>query len=263
MKPRAWGLTIFSVLVFAFLYLPILTLIVYSFNGPGVGGFPPRDLTLHWYGMLLEDDALWAAVLNSLMVAFAATAIALMFGLCAALALDRVAFPGKYIFRRLVLLPLILPGIITGLSLLMLFVTLGVRLSLMTITLGHGTALISVAATEILAGLQKFPRSLEEASLDLGASQWQTFWRITMPSLRLPIISAALLIFTLSMDEIAVSFFLLGRENTLPLEIWSRLRRGITPEINAISTIIFLLSLVTIGAWYRLRRTSEGVLPES
>jgi spermidine/putrescine transport system permease protein len=136
------------------------------------------------------------------------------------------------------------------------------KLSLLTIALGHGTALISVAATEILAGLQKFPRSLEEASLDLGASQWQTFWRVTMPSLRLPIVSSALLIFTLSMDEIAVSFFLLGRENTLPLEIWSRLRRGITPEINAISTIIFAFSLVTIGAWYRLRKTGEGLLPE-
>ena len=256
MKPRALGLTIFSVLVFAFLYLPVLTLVIYSFNGPGVGGFPPRDLTLRWYGMLFADDALWNSVLNSLMVAAAATVIALVFGLGAALALDRVPFPGKYVFRRLVLLPLILPGIITGLSLLMLFVVLDMKLSLLTITLGHGTALISVAATEILAGLQKFPRSLEEASLDLGASQWQTFRRVTLPSLRLAIISSALLIFTLSMDEIAVSFFLLGRENTLPLEIWSRLRRGITPEINAISTIIFVFSLGTIAAWYRLRRTS-------
>jgi len=253
MKSRAYGLAVFSALVFAFLYLPVLTLVIYSFNGPGVGGFPPRDWTLRWYGMLLGDDALLNSLFNSLMVAGAATAMALIFGLCAALALDRVPFPGKSVFRRLLLLPLILPGIITGLSLLILFVTLGVKLSLLTITLGHGTALISVAATEILAGLQKFPRSLEEASLDLGASQWQTFWRVTMPSLRLPLISAGLLIFTLSMDEIAVSFFLLGRENTLPLEIWSRLRRGITPEINAISTVIFVFSLATIGAWYRLR----------
>jgi len=256
LKPRAAVLTIFSTLVFAFLYLPIVTLIVYSFNGPGVGGFPPRELTLRWYGMLLGDDALWNSVGNSLMVAGAATAVALVFGLCGALALDRVGFPGKSIFRRLVLLPLILPGIITGLSLLMLFVAMDMKLSLLTIMLGHGTALISVAATEILAGLQKFPRSLEEASLDLGANAWQTFWRVTLPGLRLAIISAGLLIFTLSMDEIAVSFFLLGRENTLPLEIWSRLRRGITPEINAISTIIFAFSLVTIAGWYRLRKGS-------
>ena len=99
--------------------------------------------------------------------------------------------------------------------------------------LGHGTALISVATTEIFAGLQKLDRAQEEASLDLGANYWQTFWRVTVPNLRLSIIGAGLLIFTLSMDEIAVSFFLIGRDNTLPLEIWSRLRRGITPEINA------------------------------
>ena len=127
------------------------------------------------------------------------------------------------------MLPLILPGIITGLSLLMLVVLIGLKLSLITIILGHGTALISVATTEIFAGLQKADRAQEEASLDFGANYWQTFWRVTLPNLKLPIIGAALLIFTLSMDEIAVSFFLIGRDNTLPLEIWSRLRRGMTP----------------------------------
>jgi spermidine/putrescine transport system permease protein len=158
----------------------------------------------------------------------------------------------------LVLLPLILPGIITGLSLLMLFNVMRTKLSLMTIVLGHGTALISVATTEVFAGLQKLDRAQEEASLDLGANYWQTFWRVTVPNLKLPIIGAALLIFTLSMDEIAVSFFLIGRDNTLPLEIWGRLRRGITPEINAVSTIIFLFSLAAIVAWYRLRIGPEG-----
>ena len=184
--------------------------------------------------------------------------ISLTFGVPAALALDRAQFPGKALFRRLVLLPLILPGIITGLSLLMLFNVMGTKLSLMTIMLGHGTALISVATTEVFAGLQKLDRAQEEASLDLGANYWQTFWRITVPNLKLPIIGAALLIFTLSMDEIAVSFFLIGRDNTLPLEIWGRLRRGITPEINAVSTIIFVFSLVAIVFWYRLRVRGEG-----
>ncbi len=244
--------------VFAFLYLPIAVLITYSFNGQGVGGFPPRNLTLDWYRALFSDGAIWDSVLNSLEVAFAAMAISLSFGIPAALALDRVNFPGKAVFRRLVLLPLILPGIITGLSLLMLFNLAGTKLSLLTIVLGHGTALISVATTEVFAGLQKLDRAQEEASLDLGANYWQTFWRITVPNLKLPIIGAALLIFTLSMDEIAVSFFLIGRDNTLPLEIWGRLRRGITPEINAISTIIFMFSLVTIVFWYRLRVKAEG-----
>jgi len=256
-KPSPW-LRLHAMLVFAFLYLPIAVLILYSFNGQGVGGFPPRNLTFDWYRVLFADDAIWDSVLSSLEVALAAMAISLTFGIPAALALDRAHFPGKALFRRLVLLPLILPGIITGLSLLMLFNLAGIKLSLLTIALGHGTALISVATTEVFAGLQKLDRAQEEASLDLGANYWQTFWRITVPNLKLPIVGAALLIFTLSMDEIAVSFFLIGRDNTLPLEIWGRLRRGITPEINAVSTIIFLFSLVTIVVWYRLRVKAEG-----
>src|ERR1700757_295734 len=255
---RATWLALHASAVFAFLYLPIAVLILYSFNGPGVGGFPPHPLTLDWYRLLLSDGAIWNSVLNSLQVAVAAMAISLAFGIPAALALDRAQFSGKALFRRLVLLPLILPGIITGLSLLMLFNLTDTKLSLLTIVLGHGTALISVATTEVFAGLQKLDRAQEEASLDLGANYWQTFWRITVPNLKLPIIGAALLIFTLSMDEIAVSFFLIGRDNTLPLEIWGRLRRGITPEINAVSTIIFLFSLVTIVVWYQLRVQAEG-----
>jgi spermidine/putrescine transport system permease protein len=259
-KGSRW-LTAHALAVFVFLYLPIAVLIVYSFNGQGVGGFPPRNFTLNWYRILFQDGAIWDSVFNSLMVAFAAMVIALAFGIPTALALDRAQFPGKAIFRRLVLLPLILPGIITGLSLLMLFREVDVKLSLVTIILGHGTALISVATTEVFAGLQKLNRAQEEASLDLGANYWQTFWRITVPNLKLSIIGAALLIFTLSMDEIAVSFFLIGRDNTLPLEIWGRLRRGITPEINAISTIIFVFSLMAIVVWYRLRGRAE-VIPE-
>lgn len=255
---RPGWLLLHAVAVFAFLYLPIAVLILYSFNRDGVGGFPPHHLTLDWYRMLFADSAIWDSVLNSLQVAFAAMVISLAFGVPAALALDRAHFPGKALFRRLVLLPLILPGIITGLSLSMMFKVMGTNLSLVTIILGHGTALISVATTEVFAGLQKLNRAQEEASLDLGANYWQTFWRITVPNLKLPIIGAALLIFTLSMDEIAVSFFLIGRDNTLPLEIWGRLRRGITPEINAVSTIIFVFSLVAIVFWYRLRVRGEG-----
>jgi spermidine/putrescine transport system permease protein len=255
---KSWWLRAHCLAVFGFLYLPIFILILYSFNGPGVAGFPPHDLTLRWYRILLSDGAIWDSVGNSLIVASVAMLIALALGIPAALALDRANFPGKAVFRRLVLLPLILPGIITGLSLLMLFNAAQFNLSLLTIVLGHGTALISVATTEVFAGLQKLDRAQEEASLDLGATYWQTFWKVTIPNLKLPIIGAALLIFTLSMDEIAVSFFLIGRNNTLPLEIWGRLRRGITPEINAISTVIFLFSLLAIMIWYRLRTTSAG-----
>jgi spermidine/putrescine transport system permease protein len=260
-KFRTPFLTLHTTVLFAFLYFPIVTLILYSFNADGVGGFPPRHFTLDWYRQLLDDRAIWDAVLNSLLVAGVSVAVALLVGTPAALALDRASFPGKALFRRLVLLPLILPGIITGLSMLMLCVFARLQLSLLTITLGHATALISVATTEVFAGLQKFDRRQEEASLDLGANYFQTFWRITLPNLKLSLIGAALLIFTLSMDEIAVSFFLVGRENTLPLEIWSRLRRGMTPEINAISTVIFVFSLVAIVVWYRMRSGADMIDP--
>ncbi|HEX4542339.1 MAG TPA: ABC transporter permease [Candidatus Acidoferrum sp.] len=255
---RAPLLALYSTLVFAFIYLPIVVLILYSFNRDGVGGFPPQHLTLNWYAQLFADAPIWDSVLNSLYVATGSVVLSLTLGLLAALALDRTSFPGKSLFRRLVLLPLILPGIITGLSLLMFAVFAGVQLSLLTVFLGHGTALISVATTELFAGLQKMDRAQEEASLDLGATPWQTFWRITLPNLKLSLIAAGLLIFTLSMDEIAVTFFLIGRDNTLPLEIWGRLRRGMTPEINAVSTLIFAVSVGLIVIWYRARTRSLG-----
>ena len=260
---RSISLAAYSTLVFGFVYLPIVVLIVYSFNRDGVGGFPPRHFTLNWYRELFADAAIWEAVLNSLIVAAGSVALSLTLGLLAALALDRASFPGKALFRRLVLLPLILPGIITGLSLLMFAVFAGMQLSLVTVFLGHGTALISVATTELFAGLQKVDRAQEEASLDLGATPWQTFWRVTLPNIKLSLIAAGLLIFTLSMDEIAVTFFLIGRDNTLPLEIWGRLRRGITPEINAISALIFAISVALIVVWYRLRARSMSSAPQT
>jgi len=250
-------LTIYSALVFAFIYLPILVLVVYSFNRDGVGGFPPRHFTFDWYRQLTADSAIWNSVLNSLYVAAGAVVVSLTLGLLAALALDRADFSGKALFRRLVLLPLILPGIITGLSLLMFAVAAGLGRGLTAVFFGHGTALISVATTEIFAGLQKLDRRQEEASLDLGATPWRTFWHVTLPNLRLSLIAAGLLIFTLSMDEIAVTFFLIGSDNTLPQEIWGRLRRGITPEINAISTLILIVSILLITVWYHLRTRSE------
>jgi spermidine/putrescine transport system permease protein len=255
---RSRFLPAYAALVFAFIYLPIAVLALYSFNRDGVGGFPPQHFTFDWYKTLFSDSAMWDSVWNSVQVAAASVVLSLTLGLLAALVLDRATFPGKAIFRRLVLLPLILPGIVTGLSLLMFAVSAHAQLSLFTVFLGHGTALISVATTELFAGLQKMDHAQEEASLDLGATPWQTFWRITVPSLRLSLIAAGLLIFTLSMDEIAVTFFLIGRDNTLPLEIWGRLRRGITPEINAVSTLIFAASVLLILIWYRIRTRGIG-----
>jgi spermidine/putrescine transport system permease protein len=259
-SPRPVVLTVFAACAYAFLYFPIAVLIVYSFNRDGVGGFPPRHLTFDWYRVLFTDASMWSAVENSVIVALAAVVISIFIGFPAAYALDRYSFPGKSAFRRLILLPLIVPGVITGISLLLLVVSGGLRLSLVTVILGHATALTAVATTEIFAGFAKLDRSYEEASADLGASGLQTLRRIVLPLMRTSLLGTALLVFTLSMDEIAVTFFLIGRENTLPLEIWSRLRRGATPEMNAISTLIFAFSVAAIFVSQRLIADGEGEL---
>ncbi len=251
-------LSAFAGCAYAFLYFPIVVLIVYSFNSDGVGGFPPRHFTFDWYRVLFADSAMWSAVENSLIVALAAVIISILVGFPAAYALDRYAFPGKAAFQRFILLPLIVPGVITGISLLLLVVSGGFHLSLTTVILGHATALTAVATTEIFAGFAKLDRSLEEASADLGANGLQTLWRIVLPLMRTSLLGTALLVFTLSMDEIAVTFFLIGRENTLPLEIWSRLRRGATPEMNAISTLIFVFSVAAIFISQRLITGGEA-----
>jgi spermidine/putrescine transport system permease protein len=245
--------------VYAFLYLPIVVLVVYSFNRDGVGGFPPQHWTVDWYRVLFADSAMWSAVSNSAIVALSTVVLSMLIGFPAAYALDRYALPGKAALQQLVLLPLIVPGVITGISLLLLAVSSGLHLSLFIVILGHSTALTAVATTEILAGLAKLDHSLEEASADLGATQLQTLTRIVLPGLRTSLLGTALLVFTLSMDEIAVTFFLIGRENTLPIEIWSRLRRGATPEMNAIATLIFLFSVVTIllSQWLMTREVSN------
>ena len=143
---------------YAFLYLPIVVLVVYSFNRDGVGGFPPQHWTLDWYRTLFDDSAMWTAVGNSAIVALSTVVLSMLIGFPAAYALDRYSFPGKAAFQRLVLLPLIVPGVITGISLLLLTVSSGFHLSLVTVILGHSTALTAVATTEIFAGLAKLDR---------------------------------------------------------------------------------------------------------
>jgi spermidine/putrescine transport system permease protein len=186
-------------------------------------------------------------------------------GLPGALVLDRLDFPGKTAFRRLVLLPLILPGIITGVALLSFFSFVGLSLSSgfpivpgWPVVLGHAAALTSVVITQVFARLQRFDRAQEEASQDLFANEWQTFLYVTFPNIRTAVLGAGLLVFTLSLDEIAVTFFLIGRQNTLPIQIWGLLRRGITPEVNAAAAIIFLLSLTVIVIWAKLMREDQA-----
>jgi len=244
-------LTSMSMCVLAFLYLPITVLIAFSFNDSRILSLPWRGFTWRWYEALFANADLQQAIWNSIYVGLIATLITVIIGVPAAFALDRYNFPGKTLFRRFVLLPIALPGIITGVAMLNMFSTLGINLSLETVIMGHATALVSVVATQVFARLQRINRSMEEASADLGAKPWQTFWYVTLPNIRSAIVGSALLAFTLSFDEIPVTFFLIGRENTLPMYIYSTLRRGITPEINAVGTLIILasLGLIILSVW--------------
>jgi spermidine/putrescine transport system permease protein len=232
--------------VLAFLYGPIVTLMVFSFNANPVTKLPLTEFTFAWYDKALNNPDLMAALWNSVVVGLAAVCICLAIGIPTALALDRYDFPGKTVFRRLVILPITLPGLITGVSMLTMFRAAGVELSLATVIVGHGTALTAIVVTNVFARLQRFDRRIEEASADLGAKPWQTFRFITLPNIKSALIGSSLISFTLSFDEIPVTFFLTGRENTLPMYIWSVIRRGITPEINAIGTIIVAVSIVLI-----------------
>jgi spermidine/putrescine transport system permease protein len=250
--------------VFAFIYLPLLVVIVYAFHDSPIIAWPLRLGTFQWFVALAHDRGMIAAAWASVKLALLAVTIALLVGVPGAFLLDRFDFPGKTAFRRLVLLPLILPGIITGVALLTFFSFVGLSLSSgfpfvpgWPVVLGHAAALTSVVITQVFARLQRLDRSQEEASQDLYANEWQTFWNVTFPSIRTAVLGAALLVFTLSLDEIAVTFFLVGRQNTLPLQIWGLLRRGITPEVNAASTIIFAVSVVVIVIWAKLLRDEQ------
>ena len=237
-----------------FLYLPIAILVLFSFNSSRVLAWPLSGFTLHWYEKLFSNGDLLDALGNSFYVASLSTILTLCIGVPAAMALHRFAFPGKAVFRRLLLLPIALPGIVTGISMLNMFTLFGIDLSLNTVILGHATALLAVVVTQVFARLQRLPASFEEASSDLGANGLATFWYITLPNIRTAVIGAGLLTFVLSFDEIPVTFFLTGRDNTLPMYIYSTMRRGVTPEINAVGTLLVLLSaVVIIVAAYMMR----------
>lgn len=250
-RKRPWdvgtsSLAVAAMCVLAFLYVPIATLMVFSFNANKVTKLPLTEFTFDWYEKALSNPDLMTALWNSVVVGFAAVAICLAIGIPTAFALDRYDFPGKTAFRRLVILPITLPGLITGVSMLTFFRAAGVDLSLWTVIVGHGTALTAIVVTNVFARLQRFDRRIEEASADLGARPWQTFLFVTLPNIKSALIGSSLISFTLSFDEIPVTFFLTGRDNTLPMYIWSVIRRGITPEINAIGTIIVAVSIVLI-----------------
>jgi spermidine/putrescine transport system permease protein len=239
-QPKPWFLGSWTVMVFIFLYLPIAVLVLMSFNRSRILSLPFRGFTLNWYETALQDTALQVALLNSLKVAAVATSLATVLGLLAAFAVYRYQFFGRNAFRIALNLPILLPGIVTGVAMLAYLSDLGFELSLGTVILGHAVFGLPVAFGPIVTRLGQFPRSLEEAAYDLGALPGQVFIDIVFPYIRSAVVAGTLLAFTLSFDEVIVTIFLTGRDNTLPMEIWGRLRTDITPEIAAIATLILL-----------------------
>ena len=255
-RPFVIGLA--SVVLF-FLYAPILVIMIFSFNDSQYTGLPFNGFTLQWYFELFQNRQIIGSIWNSVYVGLGVVVLSVIFGLPAAIALDRYNFPGKTVFRRIVLLPIVLPGIITGVALLSFYLTLNFRLSLHTIMLGQGTALMCITITEVFARLQQMGKSQTEAAVNLGANEWEVFRHVTLPGIRSSLFGAMLISFSISFDEIAVTFLLTGRDNTLPMTLWSLLRREVTPEVNAVATLIVMVSviLIVVGMYFsRGTRTS-------
>jgi putative spermidine/putrescine transport system permease protein len=260
-----------AALVYGFLYLPLVIIFIYAFNSASITSWPPSRPSLHWFNVLLNDPDPRDAFVNSVKVAIAAVIIAVLLGTAAAFAMHRYRFPGREALNFGITLPILLPGIITGVALTTWFTQLTswglpFALSLTTVAIGHATFCIVLVMNNVLARLRRTTRSLEEASMDLGADGWQTFWYVTLPSIRGAIIAGALLAFTLSMDEVIVTFFTIGAQNTLPLWILSHIRQGLNfPEIDAVAVVVICISvpLVLIAQYLARDPSAVGRVPKA
>jgi len=250
---KGWVLAL-VVLVYAFLHLPIVVLVVFSFNNSKFtvdwSGF-----TLHWYQRLLERADILQGLRASLLVGGAATLISTVLGTMLALALARGRFRGRQAFKGFLYLPIVTPEIVVGISLLILFALLQFPLGLMTITIAHVAFCISFVVVVVLARLEGMDRHLEEAAMTLGADEVASFWRITFPQLRPGIFAGALLAFIMSFDDFVITSFVSGSgSSTLPIVVYGMVRKTIEPSINAISTLILLVTAVLIYLADRLLR---------
>lgn len=245
----------------AFIYVPLIVLAIYAFNSSNILKWPPPGLTLDWFPKAIENEFAREAFVTSLKAATAATAIAIVLGTLAALAVSRHRFFGRETISFLVVLPIALPGIVTGVALSNTFTqVLGIDLSLFTVVVGHATFCIVVIYNNVVARLRRVSTSFEEASADLGAHTWQTFRFVTIPNMRSALGAGALLAFGLSFDEIIVTTFTIGAgEETLPIWIFRNLfRPNQLPIVNAVAVIVVLLSIVPVYLAHRLTREEGG-----
>jgi spermidine/putrescine transport system permease protein len=241
--------------VLLFLFAPLVIVAVFSVNDSMISRFPMSGLTLGWYRKLFGNAALHVALGNSLIIAFATVVVSCSLGILAAVGIHRYGGRLAGGLRAFSLTPMMVPRLVIGIALLSFYNLLQADLSLLTVIAGHVVMTIPYVILITSARLVGFDKSLEEAAWDLGASTFTTFREITIPFLRPAIVAAGLMSFTLSFDEVVVTFFTTGNDNTLPMIIWSMLRFGITPEVNAIATITVLISgLFAVVAELTLRR---------
>ena len=241
----------YGVLGFAFLYLPIAFLVLFSFNDYIIPSLPFRGFTLKWYRELGYDFVLHDALYNSLFIAACTTVVSTVLGTLAAFPLVRCTFRFKQTGQLLVILPMIIPHFLMGVALLLFFAFVKMPLSRLTIILGHVVFTLPFAVLIVSTRLYGFDRTLERAAGDLGANPARTFWHVTLPLIMPGVVGAALLVFTLSMDEFLITYFVSGQKGTLTMYIWSLLKDGIAPRVNALASVLLGGSfvLLLIGAW--------------
>lgn len=246
--PGVWVITLFS---FLLMYVPLVTLIILSFRANGAW-------TLEWYAKLATDQPILQACGLSLFIAFISTTISCTIGTMAAYAMSRFRWPGRQAFSVLTHFPLIMPEIVMGLASLVWFVALRITLGTFSVILAHVTFSVSYVILNVLNRLEELDPSLDEAARDLGASRVQTFWRVTFPLLRPAIASGGVMAFTLSFDDFLITFFVSGAgADTLPLKIYSMIKFGVSPEINALSTLLLVATIIIVLAVSRLGGKSK------
>jgi putative spermidine/putrescine transport system permease protein len=255
-----WALAAWTALVLAFLWIPLALIMVYAFNSSTIQSWPIPGFTAKWFRVAWDSEEVRNAVWLSVRAGLAATGVALVLGSAAAFAIHRFRFFGRESVSFLLVLPIALPGIITGMSLNSFFTFSEIDLSLWTIVIGHATFCVVIVYNNVLARLRRTQASLLEASMDLGADGWQTFRFVTWPVLSTALVAGGLLAFALSFDEVVVTYFTAGAQNTLPLLILGYIRLGQQlPVVNAVALAIIVLTVVPVALAQRLMRDT-GVL---
>lgn len=255
------ALRVVSALILLFMYLPIAVLAIYAFNPSRLQVWPPTGFTIHWFYEAAANPAVIRAVSNSLAAASVATVLALVLGTLAALAVHRYDFFGRQTISFLLVLPIALPGVVSGIALRTTFTTFGIDLGLMTIIVGHATFCVVVVYNNVVARLRRLPRSPEEASADLGADSFTTFRRVTLPATFTALISGGLLAFGLSFDEIIVTIFTAGAgTQTVPMWIFTAIQRpNELPVVNVVALMLIVVSVLPVYVAQRLSGDAAAV----